>query len=154
MFINYIIVRVGISEWFTKRLSEFCYNQKTEQWSSTRSRGTAITAWYLVFENNHLMISSYALFLTILFLNANIFKWYKFSLSKRLFPLFLLGRFFLEILLLSVMPKLADLDPCLRDNVPAEHLNSGGWKGLPPAERLILLTSSSTLYSYSFTIIT
>ena len=97
MFINYIIVRVGISEWFTKRLSEFCYNQKTEQWSSTRSRGTAITAWYLVFENNHLMISSYALFLTILFLNANIFKWYKFSLSKRLFPLFLLGRFFGKI---------------------------------------------------------
>ena len=61
---------------------------------------------------------------------------------------------FFENLLLSVMPKLADLDPCLRDSVPAEHLNIGYWKGLPPAQRLILLTFSSTICSHSFTIIT
>ena len=73
---------------------------------------------------------------------------------KKILSTFSSGPIFFENLLLSVMPKLADLDPCLRDSVPAEHLNIGYWKGLPPAQRLILLTFSSTICSHSFPIIT
>ena len=42
-------------------------------------------------------------------------------------------------LLLSVMPKLANFDPCLRDSVPAEHLNSGGWKQKDIVDIIIVL---------------